>query len=108
MQETHQTIQKYLTNKTWTDAQDEEIINALTYAKDAMDQVVSYLYILVNYFEQYVYAVQTSPVFMNPEDVPVNDDVSTSPTQTPAPANREQRRAAAKRQTPLERVQAKK
>lgn len=110
MQETHQTIQKYLSNKTWTDAQDEELIKSLTKVEAVLSDVTTYLYIMVNYFEQYVHAVQTSPLFVGPEGQTDNDDVSSAnPTQTsPAPANREERRAATKRQTPLERVQAKK
>lgn len=104
MQETHQTIQKYLANKSWTDTQDEELIKSLTQVETVLGDVTTYLYIMVNYFEQYVHAVQTSPLFVTPSDSSENDDVSNGPTQTsPAPANRAERRAT-KRQTPLERV----
>lgn len=106
MQETHQTIQKYLANKEWSEAQDSEFINSLTKVEAVLSDITGYLYIMVDYFEQYVHAVQTSPLYMKPEEKSDNDDVSTgNPTQTPA--NRAERRAT-KKQTPLERVQAKK
>lgn len=106
MQETHQTIRKYLANKEWSEAQDKELIESLSTIETVLSDVTGYLYIMVNYFEQYVHAVQTSPLFVTPEQAVSNDDVSSvAPTQTPS--NRAERRAT-KKQTPLERVQAKK
>lgn len=103
MQETHQTIQKYLANKEWSEAQDSEFINALTKVEAVLSDITGYLYIMVNYFEQYVHAIQTSPLYMKPT---IENDDDVSPTQTsssPEPANRAERRAT-KKQTPLERV----
>lgn len=100
MQETHQTIQKYLSNKSWTDTQDEELIKSLSKVEAVLSDVTTYLYIMVNYFEQYVHAVQSSPLFVAPT---IEDDGDVSPTQTSSSPNRAERRAT-KRQTPLERM----
>ena len=79
IQQIFETIQKQLANKTWTEQQDAEFIEALTSVGFLLGDTVTSLLSLVDYFDQYVTAVQGLPVFKML--VPVNDD-NVSPTQT--------------------------
>ncbi len=102
MKELHETIQKKLQDTKWTETQEDEFIKALKELEAALGELSAYLYIMLSYFEQYVEAVQTSPLFAPTEEPVKNDDVS-SPTQTPASPllNRAERRAK-KRVTPFQ------
>jgi lysyl-tRNA synthetase class II len=102
MKEMHETIQKKLQDTKWTEEQEEEFIKALRDTEIALSELSSYLYIMLNYFEQYVEAVQTSPLFA-PTDAPVENDDVSSPTQTPSSPllNRAERRSK-KRVTPFQ------
>lgn len=96
---TFETLQKKLADKTWTDAQDADFIAALKRIENTFQQMGAQIYIFISYFEQYVAAIQASPIFSS-EDIPSNDSQSSNPTQTSAdPANRAERRA---RKTPLD------
>lgn len=95
MKETFLTIQKYLANEEWASKQDDDILNAIRQCEGIVADVTTHLYIFVNYFEQYVQAVTESPLF-NADTDAKNDNISTGPTQTPAPANRAEKRASAK------------
>jgi hypothetical protein len=86
-------ILEQLKNEDWKSQQTPEFINAIEKVATTMNELTAYLYILVNYFEQYVHAVKTSPIFGPAQEVSESDDVSTAPTQT---ANRATRRARAK------------
>lgn len=86
MQWTFETIKKQLENKSWSKAQDKDFLKAVERAESSIVELVSHLYGLVNYFEQYVAAVHNSPLFDSALKRVDNDDVSTNPTQTPAPA----------------------
>lgn len=86
-------ILEQMKDENWKSQQTPEFINAIDKVATTMNELTAYLYILVNYFEQYVHAVKTSPIFgPAPEDAK-SDDVSTDPTQT---ANRATRRARTK------------
>lgn len=102
MKEMHETIQKKLQDTKWIEDQDDEFIKALRDTEVALSELSSYLYIMLSYFEQYVEAVQTSPLFA-PVDAPLKNDDVSSPTQTPASPllNRADRRAS-KKKTPFE------
>jgi len=102
MKEIHETIQKRLQDTKWIEEQDDEFIKALRDTDAALAELSAYLYIMLNYFEQYVEAVQTSPLFA-PADAPVQNDDVSDPTQTPASPllNRAERRSK-KRVTPFE------
>jgi hypothetical protein len=98
MKETFLTIQKYLANEEWVSKQDDDILNAIRQCEGIVADVTTHLYIFVNYFEQYVQAITDSPLFGNGDADDKNDNISTGPTQTPAPANRAEKRAATKKQ----------
>ncbi len=94
-----------LADKTWTDTQDPDFIAALGRIENTFQQMGAQIYIFISYFEQYVTAIQNSPIFAS-GDVPSDDSQSSNPTQTPAePANRAERRAS---KTPLDIVKGKK
>jgi hypothetical protein len=102
---TFETLQKKLSDKTWTDAQEPDFIDALKRIENTFQQMGSQIYIFISYFEQYVTAIQNSPIFSS-SDIQSDDSQSSSPTQTsPAPANSAEKRA---RKTPLEVVNDKK
>lgn len=89
-------------NKTWTEQQDPEFIESLSNVGVLLTDTVSSLLALVDYFDQYVTAVHSLPVFKLA--VGTNDD-NVSPTQTVSAPNRAERRA---RKTPMEVMKEKK
>jgi hypothetical protein len=102
---TFEKLQKKLADKTWTDTQEPEFIAALQRIENTFQQMGAQIYIFISYFEQYVAAIQASPIFST-DDIQSNDSQSSNPTQTPAePANRAERRAS---KTPLDIVKGKK
>ena len=104
MKKTFEILQKKLSDKTWTDAQDPELIVALGRIEETFQQMGSQIYIFISYFEQYVNAIQSSPVFATAGDQS-DGSISSNPTQTsPDPANRAERR----KKTPLDIVKDKK
>jgi hypothetical protein len=97
-------LQKKLADKTWTDTQDADFITALNRIENTFEQMGAQIYIFVSYFEQYVTAIQGSPIFATAGDQS-NGSQSSSPTQTSEqPANRAERR----KRTPLDIVNDKK
>jgi len=89
-------LQKKLQDKTWTDTQDPDFIEALKRVENTFQQMAAQIYIFISYFEQYVIAIQASPIFASGE-ISSDDSQSSNPTQTPAaPANRAEKRAAKK------------
>jgi hypothetical protein len=102
MKELHETIQKKLQDTKWIEDQDDDFIKALSNTDAALSELSSYLYIMLNYFDQYVEAVKTSPLFA-PTDAPLENDDVSSPTQTPSSPllNRAERRSKV-RKTPFE------
>ena len=102
---TFEILQKKLADKTWTDTQDPDFIKALGRIENTFQQMGAQIYIFISYFEQYVAAMQSSPIFAS-DDIPSDGSQSSNPTQTSAdPANRAERRA---RKTPLDIVKDKK
>ena len=101
---TFEILQKKLADKTWTDTQDPDFIKALGRIENTLQQMGAQIYIFISYFDQYVAAMQSSPILAS-GDVPSDGSQSSNPTQTPAPANRAEKRA---RKTPLDIVKDKK
>ena len=103
---TFEILQKKLQDKTWTDTQDPDFIKALERIENTFQQMGAQIYIFISYFEQYVAAIQASPIFAS-SDVTSDGSQSSNPTQTsPAPTeeqfpNRAEKRAAAKKQPNL-------
>lgn len=104
MKTTFEILEKKLANTTWTEAQDPDFINALQNIEKTLQTMGSQIYIFITYFEQYVEAMQNSPLFATADDQ--SNGSQSKPTQTPAePANRAERRT---RKTPLDIVKDKK
>ena len=105
---TFEILKNKLADKSWTDTQDADFIAALGRIENTFQQMGAQIYIFISYFEQYVAAIQASPIFSS-EDIPSNDSQSSNPTQTPAePANRAERAERRASKTPLEIVKDKK
>jgi hypothetical protein len=76
-----------LENKTWTKKQDPKFIKALTAVEGVFNELSTHLYVMVSYFEQYVEAIQASPLYASAPEESKNDNEYINPTQTfPAPA----------------------
>ena len=80
---TFEILQKKLQDKTWTDTQDPDFIKALERIENTFQQMGAQIYIFISYFEQYVAAIQASPIFAS-SDVTSDGSQSSNPTQTPA------------------------
>ena len=91
-------LAKKLTDKEWVDQQDSEFINTLHQLGNVVQNLSTQVYLFIDIYQQYVMAMQQSPIFSAPETAQSDEHGSVSPTQTsaPAPVNREQRRAQAK------------
>lgn len=92
-------LETKLSDKTWTETQDEEFIKALEKLKDLIESLSAQIYIFVDYFEQYYTAILHSPIYAAPTATYIPENGEVSPTQTPA--NRAERRSK-KRQTPFQ------
>lgn len=77
-------IVEQMKDENWKSQQNPEFINAIQKVEATMNDLSAYLYILVNYFDQYVEAVKTSPIFGPAPHYTESDDVSNAPTQTSA------------------------
>jgi hypothetical protein len=110
---TFEILQKKLADKSWTDVQDPEFIVALNRIDNTFQQMGAQIYIFISYFEQYVAAIQASPIFAS-SDISSDDSLSSNPTQTSAPDPAEHpssmagNRAERRKKTPLDIVKDKK
>jgi hypothetical protein len=84
MQEMNLLIREQLTDENWKSQQNPEFINALDKVETTMTELSAYVYLLMNYFEQYSHAIRNSPIFDVAREQPKSDDVSSAPTQTAA------------------------
>ena len=91
-------LAKKLTDEEWVNQQDPEFINNLHQLGNVVQNLSTQIYLFIDIYQQYVMAMQQSPIFSAPETAQSDEHGSVSPTQTfaPEPANREQRRAKAK------------
>jgi len=88
--EIYKKLEDKIQDQTWTSKHSEEDIKFFNEVRDMSENLVSQIYIFIDYFHQYVDAIQESAVFSSTkvEDVPENGKVY--PTQTssdPAPAD---------------------
>lgn len=91
-----------LSDKTWTDSLTPDDLKLFTDVKDMAENLISQVYIFIDYFHQYVDIVQASAIFSPEYNAAVSSDAQVYPTQTsapagPTPANRAQKRAAVKK-----------
>ena len=80
----HETISKKLTDKTWSDAQDPELVEALRDVEEIISYLSAKIYVMTDYLEQYYEAVRTLVFELATGNSPDNDIELSSPTQTNA------------------------
>ena len=80
--EIYKKLEDKIQDQTWTSKHSEEDIKFFNDVKDMSENLVSQIYVFIEYFHQYVDAVQESAVFSptKVEEVPENGKVY--PTQT--------------------------
>ena len=88
--EIYKKLEDKIQDQTWTSKHSEEDVKFFNEVKDMSENLVSQIYVFIDYFHKYVDAIQESAVFSptKVEDVPENGNVY--PTQTspdPAPAD---------------------
>ena len=88
--EIYKKLEDKIQDQTWTSKHSEEDVKFFNEVKDMSENLVSQIYVFIDYFHQYVDAIQESAVFSptKVEEVPENGNVY--PTQTfpdPAPAD---------------------
>ena len=90
-------LEAKLSDKSWTDTQDPEFIKALEGVKNVIQNISTNIFIMLDLFQQYTEAIYSSPIFADVAGAIGAENGKVNPTQTsPAPANRAQKRAAAK------------
>ena len=99
--EIYKNLDETIQDKTWIDAHTEADVKLLTDARDISLNLLSQVGIFIDLFHQYIDLIQANAIFSEEFNAgPPNDgDVfptQTSPTPSPAPANRAQKRAAVK------------
>lgn len=94
--EIYKNLETKLSDKTWTDTLSEADVKLFTDVKDMSENLISQVYIFIEYFHQYIDAVQASAIFSPQYGEQVQSNAQVSPTQTSAPANRAEKRAATK------------
>jgi hypothetical protein len=95
LNQTFSKLQEKLSDKNWTDTQEPDFIEALQNIESIFQQLSAQTYLFIDYFTQYVNIIQSSFLFQG-DDNQSDGNTYLSPTQTSAPANREERRAKAK------------
>jgi hypothetical protein len=104
--EIYKDLETKLSDKTWTDKFEADDLKLITDIKDVAENLISQVYIFIDYFHQYVDIVQASAIFSPEYNAAVSNNAEVYPTQTsapavPTPANRADKRAAAKKQPSL-------
>jgi hypothetical protein len=69
-------------DQTWTSKHSEEDVKFFNDVRDMSENLVSQIYIFIEYFHQYVDAVQESAVFSPTKVGEVPEDGKVYPTQT--------------------------
>lgn len=93
-------VQEKMENKTWTESQDVEFVEALGVLHEQFVIAVRQNMLMVQLFNEYGMALRNiiDPTVATQNDVVSNTNLSTEPE----PANRAERRAQGKRKTPLD------
>jgi hypothetical protein len=95
--EIYKNLETKLSDKTWTDTLNPDDLKLITDVKDMAENLISQVYIFIDYFHQYVDIVQASAIFSPDYHGEESNNAEVYPTQTSAaPANRAEKRAAAK------------
>lgn len=101
MTEIYKNLETKLSDKTWTDKFEADDLKLITDVKDVTENLISQVFIFIDFFHQYVDAVQGAAIFSPEYAAQVQGDAEVYPTQTsapavPTPANRAEKRAAVK------------
>ena len=101
MTEIYKNLETKLSDKTWTDKFEADDLKLITDVKDVTENLISQVFIFIDFFHQYVDAVQGAAIFSPEYAEKVQGDAEVYPTQTsapagPIPANRAEKRAAVK------------
>jgi hypothetical protein len=95
--EIYKTLDSTVQNKEWIESHSEEDVKLLTDARDMSLNLLSQVGIFIDLFHQYIDLIQANAIFSDSFARGDSNDGDVSPTQTPpAPANRAEKRAAAK------------
>ncbi len=104
-----------LSDKTWTDTLNPNDLKLITDVKDMAENLISQVYIFIDYFHQYVDIVQASAIFSPDYHGEESNNAEVYPTQTSASehpssmaGNRAERRKEKPSRTPLDIVNGKK
>jgi hypothetical protein len=93
----YKNLETKLSDKTWTDNLSADDLKLMTDVKDVTENLISQVFVFIDFFHQYVDAVQGAAIFSPEYAEKVQDDAEVYPTQTSAaPANRAEKRAAVK------------
>ena len=101
MTEIYKNLETKLSDKTWTDKFEADDLKLITDVKDVTENLISQVFIFIDFFHQYVDAVQGAAIFSPEYAEKVQENAKVYPTQTsapagPTPANRAEKRAAVK------------
>ena len=101
MTEIYKNLETKLSDKTWTDKFEADDLKLITDVKDVTENLISQVFIFIDFFHQYVDAVQGAAIFSPEYAEKVQGDAEVYPTQTsapagPIPANRAERRGVKK------------
>jgi hypothetical protein len=99
--EIYKKLETKLSDKTWTESLAPDDLKLIVDTKDMAENLISQVYIFIDYFHQYVDIVQASAIFSPEYNAAMSDNGQVYPTQTsahavPTPANRAEKRAAVK------------
>lgn len=101
MTEIYKNLETKLSQKIWDESVSADDLKLLTDVKDMTENLISQVYIFIDFFHQYVDAVQGAAIFSTEYAAQVQGNAEVYPTQTsapagPIPANRAEKRAAVK------------
>jgi len=116
--EIYKNLETKLSDKTWTDSLAPDDLKLISDVKDMAENLISQVYIFIDYFHQYVDIVQASAIFSPDYHAEESNNAEVYPTQTSAPdpaehpssmaGNRAERRKEKPGRNPLDIVNGKK
>ena len=80
--EIYKKLEEKVQDQTWTSKHSEEDVKFFNDLRDMSENLVSQIYVFIEYFHQYVDAVQESAVFSPTKVGEVPEDGNVYPTQT--------------------------
>ena len=98
MTEIYKNLELTVQNKEWIESHSEDDVKLLTDARDVTLNLLSQVGIFIDLFHQYIDLIQANAIFSDEYQPGQEQNGDVKPTQTPAPApaNRAEKRAAAK------------